>query len=421
MGRGKKRQIGRAAPALELPENPTLVRRHWQARTDGLGGRRAKEGFDYEAYVPRSIATLDPLLEASLVEAIAAADQACRELNEDPPALVSLEALARQLLRAEAVASSRIENLIVSHRSLARAFFEPEHRDTASEVVANVRATERAIELASSKNELTLDTLIEIHRILFTGTSSEDLAGVIRDKQNWIGGTLPNPRDADFIPPPEEYVEPALEDLLAFMNRDDLPATLQAAITHAQFETIHPFADGNGRVGRTLIHVIFRRRGIAPRYVPPVSLVLAGRSDEYIKGLTAYRQGQEEVWYETFADAVEISARKAREFADRVAELQEQWFKQAGKPRPQAGARKLIAALPGHPVVDVGTVQELTGAASQETARTAINRLVDARVLRQVGSDKKRNRLWESVGLFDLLDSFERELAPTGQAPRGTS
>jgi hypothetical protein len=121
-----------------------------------------------------------------------------------------------------------------------------------------------------------------------------------------------------------------------------------------------PVRYGNGRVGRTLIHVIFRRRGIAPRNVPPVSLILAGRSDEYIKGLTAYRQEQEEIWYETFADAVEISARKAREFADSVAELQEQWFEKAGRPRPQAAARKLIAALPGHPVVDVGTVQELT-------------------------------------------------------------
>ena len=95
MARGKKRQIGRAGPALELPEAPKLVKRHWEARTDGLGGRRAKEGFDYQAYVPRSIAKLDPLLEASLAEVIAAADRACRELNEDPPALVSLEALAR--------------------------------------------------------------------------------------------------------------------------------------------------------------------------------------------------------------------------------------------------------------------------------------------------------------------------------------
>ncbi|MBA3366871.1 MAG: Fic family protein [Actinobacteria bacterium] len=405
---------------LRLPEAPELVERRWAGAPHAMGGRRARRSFTYQAFVPRAIADLDPRLQASLVEVVSAADQACRELNQDPPTLGNLEALARQLLRAESVASSRIEGLVVSHRKLARAFVESGQRGTASEVAANVRAAERAIELASSEDQLTLDALVEIHRILFTGSPADHLAGVIREEQNWIGGRQPNPSDAEFIPPPEEYVEPALEDLLAFMNRDDLPPTLQAAITHAQFETIHPFLDGNGRVGRTLIHVVLRRRGVAPHYVPPVSLVLAGRAGGYVKGLTAYREGQEEAWYGTFADAVEASARKAREFAGGVRNLQEQWFEQAGRPRPQARVRKLIAALPAHPVLDVRTAREITGAASQETARQAVNRLVEAGVLRQIGPRKKRNRLWECVGLFDLLDSFERELAPAGRAPRRT-
>src|SRR5439155_1398021 len=81
-----------------------------------------------------------------------------------------------------------------------------------------------------------------------------------------------NPGRADFVPPPPESVPALMDDLCAFVNRADLPAVVQAAVAHAQFETIHPFADGNGRVGRALIHVVLRRRGLAPRYVPPVSL-----------------------------------------------------------------------------------------------------------------------------------------------------
>jgi Fic family protein len=395
------------------------VQRRWEPSRSQLGGRRTRQSFTYDAYVPRAIADLEPHLDSAVVMAISEAEQACRALNEDPPSALSLEALACQLLRAEAVASSRIEHLVVSHRHLARAFFEPVRNDTAAEVVANVRAAERAIELAS-EGPLTLETLTEVHRVLLTGTRGEHYGGLIREEQNWIGGTQPNPQGADFVPPPSEYVEPALNDLVIFANRDDLPPALQASIAHAQFETIHPFWDGNGRVGRALIHAILRRRGLTPHYVPPVSLVLAGRADDYIRGLTAYRHGDEQGWYAVFADALGASAAGAREFAGRIAMLQEHWLEQAGNPRRGAGARKLIDALPAHPVIDVRTAQEVLGARSQETARAAIVRLVSAGVLREAKLGRKRGRLWETVGLFDLLDSFERELGPAGRAPSAT-
>jgi Fic family protein len=405
------------SPEPRLPETATILREQWQPRRDGIGTRRDRQSFEFDAFVPGAIADYQPRLEAGLVVALNEAERACLELNEDPPALLSLEALARQLLRAEAVASSRIEGLIVSHRKLARAFFKTGQHDTAAEVAANVRAAERAIELAATSATLSRETLIEIHTILFAETSSERLAGLIREEQNWVGGSPLSPRGAEFVPPPARFVEPALADLVDFINRNDLPATLQAAIAHAQFETIHPFWDGNGRVGRALIHAILKRRGVAPRYVPPISLVLAGRADDYVKGLMAYRFGSKDDWYSLFAEALATSALKAREFADRVSELQKQWVEKAGNPRPQAGARKLIVALPAHPVVDVVTAQAIIGAASQETARQAIIRLTDSGVLRPISVGKKRDRLWESVGLFDLLDAFERDVAPDGRAP----
>jgi Fic family protein len=416
MAKSRRKEPSQHQP-LSLPEKPEQVERLWSARLGGLGGRRDKQSRPYRAYVPRRIAELNPVFDGQLMKLLNDAESACRTLNEDPPSLLSLEALAGQLLRAESIASSRIEGLIVSHRRLARAFFSPDKHDTAAEVVANVRAAERAIVLASTVEEITRDTLIDIHRTLFAGTTHEGHAGIVREEQNWIGGLSSNPSTADFVPPPPEYVEPALQDLLHFVNRDDLPAALQAAIAHAQFETIHPFLDGNGRVGRILIHVVLRRRGLAPRYVPPVSLVLAGRADVYIRGLTTYRSSEAEEWYDIFADALEMSSIKAREFASRVASLQGKWLEQAGAPRPQAGARKLIAVLPAHPVINATTAQTLIGASSPVTAYSAIERLIKADVLREIKIGKKRDRLWECVGLFDLLDSFERELSPAMAPP----
>src|SRR6201999_2938774 len=103
------------------------------------------------------------------------------------------------------------------------------------------------------------------------------------------GGISFNPCSAVFVLPPQEHVLGLMQDLCEFCNQDALPAVVQAAMAHAQFETIHPFVDGNGRTGRALVHVILRRRGVAPRLLPPVSLVLATWATDYVAGLTATR------------------------------------------------------------------------------------------------------------------------------------
>jgi Fic family protein len=396
-----------------------LVARRWEARPGALGGRSARRGFSYQAYVPAAIADDDFLLGSHIAAAAANAEHACRELNENPPALTNLEALARQLLRAESVASSRIEGLVLSHRRLARAAFSEDARDlTAQGVLANIAALERAVALASDVDEFRRDHLLEVHRLLFAGTRDDHLGGLLREEQNWIGGGASSPRDAEFIPPPHELVAELLDDLCAFCNREDVPAVIQAAIAHAQFETIHPFHDGNGRVGRALTLAVLRRRGLAPRYLPPVSLALAGEADRYVAGLTSWRNGDEEDWYTVFADAVYLSSKGARVFADHVAELQRRWIEQAGNPRRGSGPLRLIAVLPSQPIINVKTAVQLLGG-TEERARQAILRLEAAGVLRQTAVGR-RNRAWECVGLFDLLDRFERELGPAARAPRRT-
>ena len=396
-----------------------LVDRRWDTRPEAVGGRGASRGFTYRAYVPTAISDEDFTLASHIAAAAANAELACRELNTDPPALANLEALARQLLRAESVASSRIEGLVLSHRRLARAAFSPDARDiTAQSVLANIAALERAVALATEIDELKRQDLLEVHRVLFKGTRDEALGGLIREEQNWIGGAASSPRNAEFVPPPHEFVPELLDDLCTFCNRGDVPAAIQAAVAHAQFETIHPFYDGNGRVGRAVILIILRRRGLAPRYLSPVSLALAGEADRYIAGLTSWRKGDEEDWFSVFIDALYRAAEGAREFVGRVAELQRRWIEQALNPRRGSGPLRLIELLPSQPIINVKTAAQLLGG-SEERARLAILRLGTGGVLRQTAVGR-RNRAWECVGLFDLLDRFERELRPAERTPHGT-
>lgn len=240
-------------------------------------------------------------------------------------------------------------------------------------------------------------------------TTTPQIAGELRDTQNWIGGNAYNPGRADFVPPPPERVKDLMNDLVALVNRTDLPPLVQAAVAHAQFETIHPFADGNGRVGRALIHVVLRRRGLAPRYVPPVSLVLAADARAYVAGLTAFREDRAAGWILLFANAIERAAAKASELALRLAELQERWRERAGRPRRHSSAEALIVELPAHPIVTVATAQKLLGR-SKQAVNEAIAVLAEKGVLHPV-TLAKRNRAWEARELFGLIDDVERELA----------
>jgi Fic family protein len=197
-----------------------------------------------------------------------------------------------------------------------------------------------------------------------------------------------------------------LEDLCRLVARDDLSPIVQAAIAHAQFETIHPFADGNGRVGRALIYAVLRRRGEVARYIPPVSLLLAADQDAYIAGLTAYRRGDVSEWCELFADATAGAAREAERLAKEIEGQEEEWLERAGQPRRDSAARRLIAALPEQPVLSSADAQRLTGR-SHVAANKALEQLETAGILRRL-NQRKWGRVWECDELLDLVEDFER-------------
>jgi Fic family protein len=401
-----------------------LLRRKWSASDASGLPRRDRQGCEYEAYVPDQLTGRPITLDGQTAADVADAEAAVTRLNLEARTLIDSEALARLLLRAEAVASSKIEGLEVGGRRLLRAQqaqrlgVDPADI-TAIEVLNNIDAMAWAIDNLTAAKEIRTADVLAIHRRLLAGTRLEEHGGTVRTEQNWIGGSNYNPCSAAFVPPPHEYVEDLLDDLCAFCNSDDLPAVAQVAIAHAQFETIHPFVDGNGRTGRALIHVVLRRRGLVPHVLPPVSLVLATWSADYIDALTATRyRGSANSraahdglnrWIALFATATRRAVDDAELYERRVRELQGAWRSRIGKIRAGSAVDLLIDALPGSPVLTVQSGASLVDR-SEQAVNEAISRLVETGVLTQINVGR-RNRAFEAPELIDAFTDLERQLA----------
>lgn len=392
--------------------------RTWQYDPSLNAPLRFRRACNYATFIPSPIDQLEVSFSGSLAATVSLAEAAIQELNaQSHPAL---DPLARLLLRTESVASSKVEGMQIDVRSLARAevsaHLGQRATPTALEVIGNIDAMQLAIENANAEATVGVDQLVEIHRALLEKAPNSHIAGRIRSEQNWIGGNDYNPCGADFVPPPPEEVDALLHDLSNFCSDDRLPPLIQAAIAHAQFETIHPFGDGNGRTGRALVQVILRRRELAPSYVPPISVVLATNKEQYISGLTAYREGRIEAWIEVFAVAATRAAHLARHYLQKIETLQEQWrsmLRASGRVRTDAAAWRIIDALPAQPVVTLPTVVARIGR-TKPAANQAIEQLVSAGVLLPL-STGKRNRAWEAAGLFELLTRLEEGEPAEGQ------
>jgi Fic family protein len=260
----------------------------------------------------------------------------------------------------------------------------------------------------------------------------------LRTRQNWLGGSDWHPLEADFIPPPEDHVHALMSDLTAYMNSALHAPLIQAALVHAQFETIHPFTDGNGRVGRALIHTVLARRGMVRMAVLPVSLVMLTRSDAYVAGLTAYRYDGEPweaealagvvAWLGVFLDAVEVATEQAAQFANEIADLRVEWDRRLmderqrrgvrDRPRADSAAARLLDALPEAPLVTARSVERLIGV-SYPTARAALEELADAEIVSRKQVEKNTTG-YLARDIFDLLTFAERRLASTRFDTRDT-
>ncbi len=406
-----------------------VVKRRWRSEIASGLPRRDRSSCDYEAYIPDPLVGRVIRLDGDVAADAADAEIAIARFDEAATALADTEALGRLLLRAESVASSRIEGLEVGGRRLLRAeaaeALGDEANDvTAVEVLGNIKAMAWALSTVGPGDDITLDTLFEAHRRLLAGGPLEEVAGRVRTTQNWIGGSSYNPCSAVFVPPPPEEVDSLLKDLSTFCNTDSLPPITQAAMAHCQFETIHPFVDGNGRIGRTLIHLVLRRRGLAVRVVPPISLLLATWSRDYVAGLTVTRYiGRSDSktsmdgmnrWVGLFAAACRRAVGDAENFESQVSALQAEWRSRLGRLRSGSAAERLINALPGAPILTVKGAASLIGRSFQAT-NLAITQLEKVGILDQVNVGH-RNRAFEAPQLIQQFTDLERRLAsPTGR------
>lgn len=401
-----------------------VIRKHWTTDVGAGLARRDRHSCDYEAYVPDVLAGRNIALDGDAAADVADTERAIATLDAAAVTLADTEALARLLLRAECVASSRIEGLEVGARRLLRAeaaleLGEQSSDVTAIEVLANISAMSSAIQSVSPGDSITVDQLLAFHRTLLVGSRLSAHAGVIRDEQNWIGGSSYNPCSAAFIPPPPEYVSGLLEDLCLFCNGDSFPAVAQAALAHAQFETIHPFVDGNGRTGRALIHLVLRRRGLATRTLLPVSLVLATWASDYIAGLdaTRYRGTASSkaahdglnLWVARFAAAAKRAVDDASSFEARTQALQHDWRRALGAVRADSATDRLLRALPGAPLITVNSAAALVGR-SFTAVNQAIGRLLASGILKQTNVGR-RNRAFEAPAVIQAFTDLERQLA----------
>jgi Fic family protein len=400
-----------------------VIRRRWISSHDGPS-RKDNRGCEYDVYVPDMLVGRNFMIDGEVAADIADAEASIARLNIEAISLVDTEALARVLLRAESVASSRIEGLEIGARRLlraeaARVLGDDSSDVTAVEVLGNIDAMVYGINAVGSGDLVTVEILLEIHRRLLSGTKVEEYGGRFREQQNWIGGSAYNPCSAAFVPPPPELVEGLIDDLVNFVNEDSLPAVAQAAIAHAQFETIHPFVDGNGRTGRALVHLILRRRGVAPRILPPVSLVLATWAQDYIDGLTASRyrgpatskvasEGTN-LWIGRFAIACERAVDDAMSFEQQARTIQASWRERLGRVRARSAVDLLLGVLVGAPVVTVTSAAEMAGRSFIQT-NEAIQRLVDAGILNQI-TVGRRNRAFEAPEIIAAFSALERQLA----------
>lgn len=386
------------------------VHHTWQADPTVYAPPRYRRACAYDAFIPETVTGIDVSLPGDIAGAVSDAEKAIADLNR--AAGPELMPLARLLLRTESIASSKVEGLQVDARSLARAEASQETgrrvSTGAAEILANIDAMQLSIERAADLEGIRPADLQDIHRVLLERAPNSQIAGRFRTSQNWIGGNDHNPCGAAFVPPPPSEVAPLLDDLCDFVDDSALPPLVQAAIAHAQFETIHPFDDGNGRTGRALVQVVLRRRGLTPAFVPPISVVLARDKDRYLSGLTLFREDRLADWIELFAAATVEAATLAAHHTLRVRRLQDTWrrlLRENSNPRADAAAWTLIDVLPAHPIITVPVAVAATHRTRPAVAN-AIDRLEAAGVLTRV-TESARNRAWEAEGLLDLIVGLE--------------
>jgi Fic family protein len=358
---------------------------------------RQRHAGPYRAAVVPAIAEREVSLPAPIA---AAADDASAEIARfDAELGAEVAPFGALLLRSESASSSQIENLTSGARAIALAELGQGDRSNASQIVANVRAMQAAIALA---DQLDGDAILAMHAALMERERHHE-PGQWRREQVWVGGTNVGPHLADYVAPHHTHVPRLMDDLKAFIRRDDLPALVHAALAHAQFETVHPFTDGNGRTGRALIHAMLYAKGLTRNVTVPVSAGLLTDTDAYFSALTRYRRGDAGEIIRLMSEASFTAIANGRQLVADLNDIRSRWGGVIHA-RRDAAAWQLAELVLRQPVIDSATAERELGATSANTHR-ALRQLTDAGVITEL-SGRKRARLWQATEILSALDDF---------------
>ncbi|WP_344708888.1 Fic family protein [Microbacterium luteolum] len=314
--------------------------------------------------------------------------------------------MAAILLRTESASSSQIEQLTTSAKQLALAEIDEGGKSNALTVIGNVRAMEAALALST---DITEGSILQMHAALLRHQAgSEQDAGQYRQEQVWIGAGSAGPRLAEFVAPRPSLIPAAMADLIRFIRRQDLSVLVQVAVAHAQFETIHPFVDGNGRTGRALAQSILRNKGLVGSTAVPISAGLLRDTGRYFAALTSFRAGDAGPIIREFAAASRIAATTGVQLVDDlVAELEESRARMQGL-RADAAAWSLLPALVGQPAVNTPYLVDTLGFGEMAALR-ALDALAERGVLVET-TGKGRNRVWQHQGILRVLDGYAAQI-----------
>lgn len=378
----------------------------WESRV-AAGGmslqRWAQLSGPFEASVPPFIAGRAIPLSAELIGIVA---DATAELSRFDAEVGGVPApLSSILLRSESASSSQIENLTSGARAIAEAEIGERVRGNATEIVGNVHAMQAAVALA---DDISTDTIIRMQRALLEHTHPQ-LTGRYRQEQVWIGASASSPRGASFVPPAAVRVPAAMDDLVTFAREVQPLALAQIAVAHAQFETIHPFPDGNGRTGRALVQSMLRRSGITRSTAVPISGGLLVEREGYFDALGAYRSGDVAPIVRVFGEAAYLATANGRVLTDDLLRAREQWVRQLTGVRRDAAAHRVLDLALSQPALTAEIVATHLGV-SLQTAYTALTTLVDREVL-QPARSQKRNQVWLAGAVLAALDSFAERMS----------
>ncbi|OFR33182.1 Fic family protein [Actinomyces sp. HMSC065F11] len=403
----------------------------WEA-DHTLPGRANRRGGSYWYYLPDRLTTLQVSISPQLSEEIAAVERRVLALAQ-ADGITELEDLSRFLLRSEAIASSQIEGIVPAAKQVALAEIgEAEDirgiSDAAKLVARNMTVVREASDRLARSQGVAITDLEQLQRALL---GADHPAVGIRTVQNWVGTSNYHPIGAEYVPPAPRLVPDLLEDLLSYLNGATHGPLVQAALVHAQFESIHPFVDGNGRVGRALIHTVLTRRGLTSSRLLPVSLVLATFREQYVAALNDLRfEGSPEApenarriaeWIRIFSRAVDEAVTQAEDLRAQLLLLAEQWrgqleaFRAANNYtralRSDSGVARILGRLAGTPVLTVKTASQIYGL-SVQNASEALTQLADAGIF-STRSIARGTTAFIANEVLDLVTLSERKLAST--------